>query len=235
MRLFLALPLLLAGCAPGTEPGSNAVDINSAANQAQNSIDSYAANATDEASNLTAETPGAVPTPAATPVGAVEPLNPPAPGEPGGLPDDRTPVSEAPFTPDSAQGAANVVQTYYALLGEGKYHQAWALWDDGGKASGMGVDAFTASFAKYSEYHANIGAPGDVDAGAGQRYVTVPVQVYARLKAGAKPVYMLGSVTLHRVGDIDGASPAQKKLAYQERRYQADTQGRLIPSGMPET
>ena len=194
MRLFFALPLLLAGCAPGTDPNGNAVDINSAANQAQNSIDSYAANATDEAANLTADAPGATP----------------APGEPGGLPDDRTPVSEAPFTPDSAQGAANVVQTYYALLGEGKYRQAWALWDDGGKASGLSADAFAASFAQYSEYHANIGAPGDVDAGAGQRYVTVPVQVYGRLKAGAKPVYMLGKVTLHRVGDIDGATPAQK-------------------------
>ncbi|MGH6617270.1 hypothetical protein [Sphingomonas sp.] len=210
MRLIFALPLLLAGCAPDTPPTGNAVDINSAANQAQNSIDSYAANATDETSNLTTEAPGSIPAPAATPDAAVEPLNPPAPGEPGGLPDDRTPVSEAPLPPDSAQGAANVVQTYYALLGEGKYRQAWALWDDGGKASGMGADAFAASFAKYSEYHANIGAPGDVDAGAGQRYVTVPVQIYGRLKAGAKPVYMLGKVTLHRVGDIDGATAAQK-------------------------
>ena len=29
-----------------------------------------------------------------------------------------TPVSEAPFREDSAQGAADVVQTYYALLGQ---------------------------------------------------------------------------------------------------------------------
>ena len=136
-------------------------------------------------------------------------LTPPAPGEAGGLPDDRTPVSEGPFTPDGAQGAANVVQTYYALLGEGKYRQAWALWDDGGKASGMSAPAFAASFDKYSEYHANIGAPGRIDAGAGQRHVTVPVQVYARLKQGAAPVYMIGSVTLHRSGDIDGATAAQ--------------------------
>ncbi|WP_082006682.1 hypothetical protein [Sphingomonas sp. ERG5] len=210
MRPLFVLPLLLAGCAPAAEPPGNTVDINSAASQAQNSIDSYAANSVDDASNVAADAPGSVPAPTATPGNAIEPLNPPAPGEPGGLPDDRTPVSEAPFTPDSAQGAANVVQTYYALLGEGKYRQAWALWGDGGKESGMGADAFAASFAKYSEYHANIGAPGDVDAGAGQRYVTVPVQIYGRLKAGAKPVYMLGSVTLHRVGDIDGATPAQK-------------------------
>ncbi len=43
------------------------------------------------------------------------PLNPPAPGEPGGLPDDRTPVLESPIDPKSAQGAGQVLQTYFAL------------------------------------------------------------------------------------------------------------------------
>jgi hypothetical protein len=119
-------------------------------------------------------------------------------------------VSESPFTPDSAQGAANVVQTYFALLEEGKYRQAHTLWDDGGKASGMNEAAFAASFGKYSEYHAQIGAPGEIDAGAGQRYVTVPVQLYGRLKAGAAPFHARGEVTLHRVGDIDGATAQQK-------------------------
>lgn len=207
MRYFIALPLLLAaGCSPD-KSGSNSVDINMAAEQAQGSVDAYAnSQGADSQGNETAPVTEVAPGAAATPA----PLTPPEPGTPGGLPDDRTPISEAPFTPDSAQGAANVVQTYYALLGEGKYRQAWALWDDGGKASGMSAEGFAASFAKYTEYHANIGAPGEIDAGAGQRYVTVPVQVYGRLKQGAAPVYMLGSVTLHRVGDIDGATAAQK-------------------------
>ncbi|QNA84902.1 hypothetical protein G4G27_13515 [Sphingomonas sp. So64.6b] len=209
MRYLIALPLLLTACAPDSETTNADIDINAAATLAQNSIDSYAANsAGQDAAPLPGSTPEPLPTPA--PSSSPEPLNPPAPGTPGGLPDDRTPVSEAPFTPDSAQGAANVVQTYYALLGEKKYRRAWALWDNGGKDSGMSAEAFAASFDKYSEYHANIGAPGAIDAGAGQRYVTVPVQVYGRLKQGARPVYMIGSVTLHRTGDIDGATPAQK-------------------------
>ncbi|WEJ97824.1 MAG: MliC family protein [Candidatus Sphingomonas phytovorans] len=204
MRYLVVLPLILAaGCSPDRPAGGNSVDINAAAVQAQGSVDAYANGQTAER-----VAPAVEPAPVATATPA--PLTPPEPGMPGGLPDDRTPISEAPFTPDSAQGAANVVQTYYALLGEGKYRQAWALWDDGGKASGMSADAFAASFARYSEYHANIGAPGEVDAGAGQRHVTVPVQVYGRLKQGAVPVYLLGSATLHRVGDIDGATPAQK-------------------------
>ncbi|MFX8000704.1 hypothetical protein ABTK84_19600, partial [Acinetobacter baumannii] len=70
-------------------------------------------------------------------------------------------------------------------------------------------------FARYSEYHANIGAPGPVDAGAGQRYVTVPVQIYARLKQSRKPLYQIGTVTLHRTADIDGASPEQRQWRIQ--------------------
>ncbi|KTF67987.1 hypothetical protein ACNFJ7_13985 [Sphingomonas sp. HT-1] len=152
----------------------------------------------------------------------LEPLSPPAPGQPGGLPDDRTPVSEAPFTPDSAQGAANVVQTYYALIEAGRYADAWALWSDGGKASGGDAAQFATRFATYSEYHANVGAPGAIEAGAGQRYVTVPVQVYARIRATGKPFYQLGAVTLHRTGDIDGATPEQRQWRIRAIKFEDD-------------
>ena len=197
LRHFAALSLLLvAGCSSGRDAAANhTVDINAAAVQAQGSVNAYAANTADE-----------IPSPTRSPA----PLTPPAPGTPGGLPDDRKPVPEAPFTPDSAQGAANVVQTYYALISEGKYTRAWSLWEDGGMASGGNAAALAAQFARYSEYHANIGAPGDVDAGAGQRYVTVPVQIYARLKQGARPEYQIGYVTVHRTADIDGATAEQK-------------------------
>ena len=137
------------------------------------------------------------------------PLTPPPPGESGGLDNDTTPVSEAAFTPESAQGGANVVQTYFTLLEAGKYRDAYLLWGNGGRDSGMDLPDFTASFAKYSEYHANIGAPGDIDAGAGQRHVTVPVQVYGRLREGNRAFNLRGTVTLHRT-EVDGASPDQR-------------------------
>lgn len=166
----------------------------------------------------------AAPAPHASPrqPAPLEPLTPPAPGQPGGLPDDRTPVSEAPFTPDSAQGAANIVQTYYALIEARRYAEAWALWSDGGAASGGDAAQFAARFAPYSEYHANIGAPGQIEAGAGQRYVTVPVQIYARIKASGKPFYQLGDVTLHRTGDIDGATPEQRQWRIRAIKFQGD-------------
>ncbi|MGY2732633.1 hypothetical protein [Sphingomonas sp. UYP23] len=201
--LTLSLPLVLAaGCTEKPSTQSNSIDINAAAMRAQNSVDAY-----DSNDPVDVGEPDAVPERDADANGAEPtPLDPPAPGTPGGLPDDRTPVAETAFTPDSAQGAANVVQTYYALLGERKYAAAFALRDpNAGDAA-----AFAAGFAGYSEYHANVGAPGPIDAGAGQRYVTVPVQTYARLKRGGTPVYEIGSVTLHRTGDIDGATKTQR-------------------------
>ncbi|CAN5430487.1 hypothetical protein BH10PSE15_BH10PSE15_07910 [soil metagenome] len=214
MRAIAAFPLLLiAACSPPTDAGvNNEVDIDAAAERAQNSINAYHPDAAPPpgdpvgAPSATDPIPSPTPTPSRdVPDGLDEPLAPPPPGAPGGLPDDGTPVSEAPFTPDSAQGAANVVQTYYALIGAGKYQQAWKLWHGGGAGSRETAADFAGGFSPYSEYHANVGAPGRVDAGAGQRFVTVPVQVYARFKDTRKPFYEIGSVTLQR-SDVDRSS-----------------------------
>lgn len=149
--------------------------------------------ATPAPADPVASTPGEIPTPA--------PSVSPTP-----LPDV---VSEVPFTADSAQGAADIVQTYFALIEAGKYRQAWALWRDGGKASGLDAVAFARSFDQYAAYHATVGAPGPIDAGAGQRYVAVPVKTYGTLKTG-KSFAATGTVTLHRTADIDGATAEQQ-------------------------
>ena len=147
---------------------------------------------------------------AALSAGALPPVEPPAPGTPGGLPDDRTPVSEAPFAETSAQGAANVVQTYYALLREGDYGKARALWSGGGEASGMSATAFADSFAKYAQYNAEVGAPGEIEGAAGSLYVEVPVVIYGRMKSGEE-VHMKGPVTLRRVNDVPGSTAEQRR------------------------
>ncbi|MDT9599247.1 hypothetical protein [Sphingosinicella rhizophila] len=132
-----------------------------------------------------------------------------AKGMTGGLPDDRTPVAEAPFAETSAQGAANVVRTYYALLEQGEYGDAWRLWSGGGAASGMSERAFAASFAGYREFHARIGAPGAIHGAAGSLYVEVPVRVHGRMKDG-RPFDMAGPVTLRRVNDVPGSTAEQR-------------------------
>jgi hypothetical protein len=135
-------------------------------------------------------------------------VNPPAPGRPGGLEDDRSPLSEAPFGDTSAQGAANVVQTYYALLEERRYGEARRLWGTSGDAGDAGAEAFARSFRDYPEYHAHVGKPGRMEGAAGSSFVDVPVQIYGRDSSG-KAFSRLATVTLRRVNGVPGATPEQ--------------------------
>ena len=183
----LALPLL-AGLAACNKPASQ--------------------EAADADGNVTMVDPGeTVPEPDAN-MSAATRLVPPAPGEPGGLPDDRTPVSEAKFTPDSPQGAASVVERYAAALEQGKLQDAFAFWGENGKATGMTPGKFFEAFGKYSEIHAQIGAPGKPEGAAGSSFVEVPLQLYGRLKDGGT-FNLIGPVTLRRVNNVPGASADQ--------------------------
>lgn len=206
MRAAFLIPFLcLAACTKAPTTGNTEVDINGAADRAQGDIATYNAVDTGSAIDTGTATNGAV----APVTGGEAPLAPAEPGQPGGLPDDRTPVAEGKIAPDSAQGAANVVQIYYASIEGGKYAAARALWGNGGADSKSSPAAFAASFAGYKEYHANIGAPGESEGAAGSRYVTVPVQIYARLKDG-RPDYQTGNVVLRRTV-VDGSTPEQRK------------------------
>lgn len=142
------------------------------------------------------------------PVAPEAPLAPPAPGTPGGLPDDRTPLSEGPIAPKSAQGAGQILQTYFALVEEKKYAEAYRLWSDSGRASNMSAAQFADSFEAYREYHANIGAPGLPEGAAGSIYVDIPVQIYGRMADG-KEFSRRGTASLRRVNDVDGATAEQ--------------------------
>jgi hypothetical protein len=129
------------------------------------------------------------------------PLNPPAPGEPGGLPDDRTPISEGAIDPKSGQGAGQVLQSYFALAETGRFAEADKLWS-------AGVERL--DLTGYREVHANIGAPGTVEGGAGSLYVEIPVQLYGRLKDG-KEFNSRGTMTLRRVNDVPGSTEVQRR------------------------
>ena len=139
--------------------------------------------------------------PSATAANDAAPLNPPAPGEPGGLPDDRTRVAEGSIDPKSAQGAAQVLQRYFVYVESGKSDEANKLWSEGAEKLDLGP---------YKEVHANIGAPGDLEGAAGSSYVEVPVQLYGRLLNG-KEFNRRGTMTLRRVNDVDGSTAQQRE------------------------
>ena len=128
-------------------------------------------------------------------------LNPPVPGQPGGLPDDRTPISEGPIYPKSAQGAGQVLQRYFAFVESGNSVEADKLWSEGAQKLDL---------SPYKEVHANIGAPGETDGAAGSIYVEIPVQLFGRTVAG-KEFNSRGSMTLRRVNDVPGSTPEQRE------------------------
>jgi hypothetical protein len=132
-------------------------------------------------------------------------LSPPAPGQPDGLPDDRTPIAEGPIDAKSAEGAAQVLLKYFALLEAGKTGETDALWSDSGTPADFGT-----RLARYREVHANIGAPGELGGAAGSIYVDVPVQLYGRLLDG-KEFHARGTMTLRRVNDVPGSTDEQRK------------------------
>ncbi|UZK68080.1 MliC family protein [Sphingomonas sp. S1-29] len=147
---------------------------------------------------------------------------PPDPPMPGPQPEADIPGISAephaqPVTPAQTMAeepgpavAAAVTQRYFDRIAAGKADAAWELWDDDGRASGMTRRAFADSFKRYATYRATVGTPGPMEAGAGQRHVTIPVEISGTLRDDT-PFAMAGTVTLHRTGVIDGATAAQRQ------------------------
>jgi hypothetical protein len=142
------------------------------------------------------------------------PVDPAAirPGDPGGLPDDRTPLDEPqdPIDPKSAEGAGQVMQQFGGLLEQRKFGEAYQLWSDNGRASGMSETQFTAAYAKYAEIHSEVGKPGDSEGAAGSIYIDVPFRLYGKATNG-EPFNMAGVVTLRRVNDVPGSTEEQRR------------------------
>jgi len=132
------------------------------------------------------------------------------PGEPGGLPDDRTPIAEGPIDPRSAQGAGQVLQRFGGLLEQRQFADAYQLWSDGGQASELTQAQFVAAYDNYAEIHSEIGAPGQMEGAAGSSYVDIPFRLYGKLKTGG-PFNMVGAVTLRRVNDVPGSTAEQRE------------------------
>ena len=130
--------------------------------------------------------------------GATAELIPPAPGEIGGLPDDRTPLDERAIDPASIQGAGLVLERFAIALETGDYTTAYQSWRENGRATGMTLDQYRAANAKYVSMQVLIGKPQS----GGTQTAVVPVQIYGRL-AGGKPYNLRGPIVLARTGRAD--------------------------------
>lgn len=120
-------------------------------------------------------------------------------------------ISAAPVQSASSPAAAKqTVERYYAAIDRGDFRAAYLVWDDDGRASGKSYDRFRQGFAATARSRVVTGAPYGADAGMSQRWIQVPVNVYATLKNGTRQ-HFRGSYTLHRVVEGVGAPAAKTR------------------------
>jgi hypothetical protein len=130
---------------------------------------------------------------------ATNELHPPGPREP--LEEPRGPID-----PKSVEAAGQVVQSYGALIEQGRWAQANALWGSADAAAKFQA----AAFAEAKEVHLGIGNLGEPEGAAGSIYVTMPVVFYGDGRDG-KPFRRSAEVILRRVNDVPGSTEAQRR------------------------
>ena len=106
------------------------------------------------------------------------------------------------------QDAAAVIDEYYAAISAPNFSRAYAVWGDGGNASGKTPQQFAAGFADTERVVVTIAPPGQVDAAAGSRFIEVPVAISATQRDGSVRQYV-GTYTLRRAV-VDGATAEQR-------------------------
>lgn len=106
------------------------------------------------------------------------------------------------------QEAVAVVRDYYAAINGGAFARAYALWADGGRASGQSPQQFADGFTETMGVSVQIGAPGAVEGAAGSRFIEIPVSLIAGQREGGERRFE-GTYTLRRAM-VDGATPEQR-------------------------
>lgn len=125
--------------------------------------------------------------------------NAPAPGP--------APGPAAGPTADSS-AARDVLRRYYAAIETRDYRSAYALWSQGGEASGQSYDQFATGFANTAHAKVEFTGPVTFEGAAGSSFATVPVRVRAATTGGEKQEFT-GVYELRRVNDVPGATPEQ--------------------------
>ena len=117
-------------------------------------------------------------------------------------PGDLSAPTLVPEAEKGEKGARNVLIEWARALERRDFARADAQWGAGA------ADAKSAT--QFADYQAiNVGFDdGEVEGGAGSLYYEVPLTVIGKRKDGTA-LSQKGTVTLRRVNDVDGATPAQ--------------------------
>lgn len=119
------------------------------------------------------------------------------------------PAAPAAIDPVVAQEAVALVRDYHAAINAAALGRAYALWADGGQASGQSPQEFADGFAQVESLSAEIGAPGRADATTAR----VPVTLTVRRLDGSQR-RLTGHYTLRRPAEAAAAGdPSAWRIA----------------------
>jgi hypothetical protein len=108
----------------------------------------------------------------------------------------------------TSEDAVEALQQYYNALASRDFGSAYALWADGGRASGQTPDQFAAGFADTVQVVPTFDAPARVEGAVGSRFIEVPVAVETTTRDGRVRRFV-GAYTLRR-SVVDGATDEQR-------------------------
>jgi hypothetical protein len=126
-------------------------------------------------------------------------------GEPDAVAGDTASADNEPTSAD----AATAIQRYYDAIQSHDFASAYALWSDGGRASGQTPEQFAAGFADTANVVVTVDVPARVEGAAGSRVVEVPVAVESTARDGRVRRFV-GQYTMRR-SVVDGATPDQRE------------------------
>jgi hypothetical protein len=122
---------------------------------------------------------------------------------------DYTPPVLTPDAEQGEKGARNLLLAWADAMEDRAFAAAYALFGQYADRTGQSAAQYEASFANYRTVTAAIGE-GSVEGACGSAYYEVPVTLTGTTIEG-KTYVRDGTMTLRRVNDVDGASPAQLK------------------------
>lgn len=122
------------------------------------------------------------------------------------------PAPDAPIgamiDPASPDAAVELARRYGDALAAGRFDEAYAMWSDGGKASGKDAAGFKALFDGVGGIKLALGKAGDPEGAAGSIYLEIPATLSGT--KGGKSFAIEGPVVLRRVNNVDGSTEEQR-------------------------
>lgn len=120
------------------------------------------------------------------------------------------PDAPPPAAENTAQGAVRRALEYCDALATRRFGDAYRLWSDDGRASGLTEAEFAARFADVKVSDCRFGHAGEMQGAAGSIYIEVPTIIRGVTISG-RPLNIEGPIVLKRVNDVPGSTAEQRR------------------------